>query len=49
MGLLAVQAISNRDLPVVQAFMVVVAAAVVLASLCADGLLAMVDPRIARA
>ncbi len=48
MGLLAVQSISNRDLPVVQAFMVVVAVAVVLASLLADGLLAIVDPRIAR-
>ena len=49
MGLLAVQAISNRDLPVVQAFMVVVAAAVVLASLLADALMAAVDPRISHA
>jgi peptide/nickel transport system permease protein len=49
MGLLAVQAISNRDLPVVQAFMVVVAASVVLASLLADGLMAAVDPRISHA
>jgi len=46
MGLLAVQAISNRDLPVVEAFMVVVAATVVVASLCADALLSVVDPRI---
>jgi ABC-type dipeptide/oligopeptide/nickel transport system permease component len=46
MGLLAVQAISNRDLPVVEAFMVVVAATVVVASLCADALLSAVDPRI---
>src|SRR5581483_8743988 len=49
MGLLAVQSISNRDLPVVQAFMVVVAAAVVLASLLADALMAAVDPRISHA
>ncbi|MFI5266146.1 MAG: ABC transporter permease [Chloroflexota bacterium] len=49
MGLLAVQAISNRDLPVVQAFMVVVALAVILASLCADALMGVVDPRISHA
>ncbi|MFI5269325.1 MAG: ABC transporter permease [Chloroflexota bacterium] len=49
MGLLAVQAISNRDLPVVQAFMVVVALAVVVAGLCADALMVAVDPRISHA
>lgn len=49
MGLLAVQAISNRDLPVVQAFMIIVAVLVVLASLTADALIVIVDPRISHA
>jgi len=49
MGLLAVQAIADRDLPIIQAFMVVVALTVVIASLCSDALVVAVDPRISHA
>jgi peptide/nickel transport system permease protein len=46
MGLLAVQAISNQDFPVVQAFVVVVSSVVVLASLATDVVYTLLDPRI---
>jgi peptide/nickel transport system permease protein len=45
-GLLALDAISQRDFPVVQAFVVVVALAITLANLGVDLLYAVLDPRI---
>lgn len=46
LGRLAVQAAVNRDFPVVQAFLVVTASAVVLINLATDWLYAVLDPRI---
>lgn len=46
MGRLAVQAVLNRDFPVVQAFVVVVAAMIVLINLIVDILYYFLDPRI---
>jgi peptide/nickel transport system permease protein len=49
MGRLAVDAIASRDVPVIQAFVTVSAAVVVLVNLLADLLYARLDPRIGRA
>jgi peptide/nickel transport system permease protein len=46
MGQLAIQAISNRDFPVVQAFVVLVSAVVLAASLLTDLAYTLLDPRI---
>lgn len=46
MGRLAVDAIAARDVPVIQAFVFVVAVVVVLSSLLVDGLYVWLDPRI---
>lgn len=46
MGLLAIQAISNRDFPVVQAFVIVTAVLVVVVNLLVDLLYRWLDPRI---
>ena len=46
MGRLAVDAISARDLPLIQAFVTVAAVVVVLVNLVVDGLYAWLDPRV---
>ncbi len=46
MGLLAVQAIRNRDIAVVQAFVAVVATTILLINLAVDLLYALIDPRV---
>ncbi len=48
MGLLAVQSIASRDLPVVQAFVVVVGVFVILVNLCVDSAYALLNPRLRR-
>lgn len=48
MGMLAYRAVSNRDLAVVQAFVIVVAAMVVVVNLVLDLVYALVDPRLRR-
>ena len=46
MGLLAVQAIRNRDIAVVQAFVAVTATTILLINLAVDLLYAVIDPRV---
>ncbi|MBI4277933.1 MAG: ABC transporter permease [Armatimonadetes bacterium] len=46
MGLLAIQAVRNRDFPVVQAFVITVGAVIVLANLLVDLAYTYLDPRI---
>jgi peptide/nickel transport system permease protein len=46
MGLLAIQAIRNRDVPVVQAFVIVAAAVVLLVNLIVDLVYVYLDPRV---
>jgi peptide/nickel transport system permease protein len=47
MGLLATQAVTNRDLPLIQAFVFVSALAIVTANLVLDLAYAFIDPRVA--
>jgi peptide/nickel transport system permease protein len=47
MGLLATQAVTNRDLPLIQAFVFVSALAIVTANLLLDLAYAVIDPRVA--
>ena len=47
MGLLATQAVTNRDLPLIQAFVFVSALAIVTANLVLDLAYAVIDPRVA--
>ena len=49
MGLLAVQSIATRDLPVIQAFVVVVGLFVILMNLLVDGAYAVLNPRLRQA
>jgi len=46
MGRLALQAIGNRDMPVVQAFVVVTAAVIAVTNLAVDVCYSLLDPRI---
>ena len=46
MGLLAIQAIRNRDVPVVQAFVIVAAVVVLTVNLLVDMLYVYLDPRV---
>jgi peptide/nickel transport system permease protein len=48
MGLLVVQAVSTRDLPVIQAFVVVVGTCVIVANLLVDASYTLLNPRIGR-
>jgi peptide/nickel transport system permease protein len=49
MGLLAVQSIGTRDLPVIQAFVVVVGVFVILVNLLVDGAYTLLNPRLRHA
>jgi peptide/nickel transport system permease protein len=46
MGLLAVQAITNRDLPVIQAFVFLAALLIVTVNLVLDVVYTLLDPRV---
>lgn len=46
MGQLAMQAMTNRDIPVVQAFIIVQGAVIVAINIALDGLYARIDPRV---
>lgn len=46
MGLLAIQAIQGRDIPVLQAFVVMIAAVIVLVNLLVDVIYTFLDPRV---
>ncbi len=48
-GQLALQSVASRDLPVIQAFVAVVAVLIVLANLAADAVAVVVDPRLREA
>ncbi len=45
-GLLALNAVRDRDLPVIQCFVVVVALMIILTTMCIDGIARWLDPRI---
>jgi peptide/nickel transport system permease protein len=46
MGLLAIQAIQGRDIPVLQAFVVMIAAVIVFVNLLVDVMYTFLDPRV---